>query len=72
MCKRLTTVPPEEETEMALYVGIDLHATNSVVVVINDQDHVMYQQRLANHLPAILEQLAPYQAAIQGVVVEST
>ena len=32
----------------------------------------MYQQRLANHLPTILEQLAPYNAEITGVVVEST
>jgi transposase len=72
MCKRLTTVTPEEETEMTLYVGIDLHANNSVVVVINDQDQVMYQQRLANHLPTILEQLAPYHAEIKGVVVEAT
>jgi transposase len=33
---------------------------------------VIYQRRLANHLPAVLEQLAPYQADITGVVVEST
>jgi transposase len=33
---------------------------------------VMYQQRFANYLPTILEQLAPYQADIKGVVVEST
>ncbi len=32
----------------------------------------MYQQRLANHLPTILEQLALYHAEIKGVVVEST
>ncbi len=32
----------------------------------------MYHQRLANHLPTILEQLAPYHAEITGVVVEST
>src|SRR5262247_2344197 len=63
---------PIEETEMPLYGGIDLHANNSVVVLLDEQDQVIYQQRLANHLPTILEQLAPYQADITGVVVEST
>src|ERR671935_1279278 len=57
---------------MPLYGGIDLHANNSVVVLLNEQDQVIYQQRLANHLPTILEQLAPYQADITGVMVEST
>lgn len=57
---------------MSLYGGIDLHANNSVIVLLNEQDQVMYQQRVANHLPTILEQLAPYYSAIKGVVVEST
>jgi transposase len=57
---------------MPLYGGIDLHANNSVVVLLNEQDQVIYQRRLANHLPAILEPLALYQADITGVVVEST
>jgi hypothetical protein len=58
--------------EMALYGGIALHANNSVVVLLNEQDQVLYQRRLANHLPTILEPLAPHQADIMGVVVEST
>ena len=57
---------------MSLYGGIDLHANNSVIVLLNEQDQVLYQQRLANHLPTILEALAPYQADLIGVVVEST
>src|ERR687888_2119876 len=57
---------------MPLYGGIDLHANNSGVVLLNEQDQVIYQRRLANHLPTIMEQLAPYQADITGVVVEST
>src|SRR5215510_1481977 len=61
-----------EETEMPLYGGIDLHANNSVIVLLNEQDQVIYQRRLANHLSTILEQLVPYHADIQGVVVEST
>ena len=57
---------------MPLYGGIDLHANNSVVVLLNEQDQVIYQRRLSNYLPEILAPLAPYQADIQGVVVEST
>jgi transposase len=57
---------------MPLYGGIDLHANNSVVVLLNEQDQVIYQRRLTNHLPEILEPFAPYQADITGVVVEST
>jgi transposase len=57
---------------MPLYGGIDLHANNSVVVLMNEQDEVIYQKRLPNDLPTILEQLAPYHADIEGLVVEST
>jgi transposase len=57
---------------MSLYGGIDLHANNSVVVLINEQDEVLYQKRLPNELSTILEQLAPYQTALKGLVVEST
>jgi transposase len=57
---------------MPLYGGIDLHANNSVVVLLNEQDQVIYQRRFANHLPEILEPFALYQADIQGIVVEST
>src|SRR5437870_6621227 len=57
---------------MSLYGGIDLHANNSVIVVINEHDEVIYRKRLPNALPTILEPLALYQADITGVVVEST
>ncbi len=57
---------------MSLYGGIDLHANNSVIVVINEQDEVIYRKRLPNALPTILEQLAPYHTEMQGLVVEST
>ena len=57
---------------MPLYGGIDLHANHSVVALMNEQDEVIYQKRLPNDLPTILEQLAPYHAAIEGLVVEST
>jgi len=57
---------------MPLYGGIDLHANNSVVVLLNEQDEVIYQKRLPNDLTTIVGQLAPYHAEVQGVVVEST
>jgi transposase len=57
---------------MSLYGGIDLHANNSVVVLINEQDQVFYQKRLPNDLATILEQLTPHHMEIEGLVVEST
>jgi transposase len=57
---------------MPLYGGIDLHANNSVVVLLNDQDQVIYQQRLPNHLPTILAPLSLHHGEVEGVVVEST
>jgi transposase len=57
---------------MSLYGGIDLHANNSVVVLLNDQDQVIYQKRLPNHLPTILDPLNLHHGEIKGVVVEST
>jgi transposase len=43
-----------------------------VIVLLNEQDEVIYQKRLPNDLPTILEQLAPYHTDIEGLVVEST
>jgi hypothetical protein len=57
---------------MMCYAGIDLHATNSVVVVLDEADRVLYQTRLRNDLALIISALEPYQATVQGVVVEST
>ena len=45
---------------MPLYGGIDLHANNSVVVLLKAQAQVIYQKRLPNALPTILEALAPH------------
>jgi predicted NBD/HSP70 family sugar kinase len=57
---------------MRYYAGIDLHATNSVVVVIDDADQVLYQKRLRNDLALMLAALEPYQTRVQGIAVEST
>jgi transposase len=57
---------------MVLYAGIDLHSNNNVVVVQDAQDQVVGRARLANDLGTVLQWLAPYQADLAGVVVEST
>jgi transposase len=57
---------------MKLYGAIDLHSTNSVAVVINEQDQVVYQKRLPNDLSQIVQQLSSYRRSLQGIVVEST
>lgn len=57
---------------MALYGGIDLHANNSVIVILNDQDQVVDHKRLPNELERILARLAPHQTQLSGLVVEST
>jgi len=57
---------------MPLYGDIDLHASNSVIVLLNEQDEVIYQKRLPNDLTTILGQSAPYHTELQGIVVELT
>lgn len=54
------------------YSGIDLHSTNSVVAVIDEEDRVLYRKRLSNNLEKIRQALEPYRDELQGVVVEST
>jgi transposase len=58
--------------KMKLYAAIDLHSTNNVTVVIDEQDRVVYQKRLPNDLALILKELSVYQSELQGIVVEST
>jgi transposase len=57
---------------MKLYGGIDLHSNNSVVALLDEQDQVVYRKRLSNDAQGILAALAPYEEAIEGLVVEST
>ena len=57
---------------MVLYAGIDLHSTNSVVVVLDERDKVARRARLTNQLETIASWLEPYRDALAGVVVEST
>jgi hypothetical protein len=46
---------------MRLYAGIDLHANNSVVVIIDEDDRMLYHKRLHNELGTLLQALVPYQ-----------
>jgi len=57
---------------MKVYVGMDLHATNTYVGMVDEENTVLYKQRFRNELPLILAALDPFKKDIQGVVVEST
>lgn len=57
---------------MRVYVGIDLHSSNCYLVVLNEEEHVLFEKRLANDLGKILQALAPFREGIVGIVVEST
>lgn len=57
---------------MKLYGGIDLHSNNSMVVLLDEQDKVVYGKRHPNELNGILSALEPYRANISGLAVEST
>lgn len=57
---------------MKLYAGIDLHSNNSVLVVLDENDKVIYSKRLPNDAQVILEVLAMYKEQIEAVAVEST
>src|SRR5579872_6074986 len=57
---------------MKLYAAIDLHSNNSVLVILDEQDHVVYERRLPNELPIILGALASCRENIQAIAVEST
>ena len=57
---------------MKVYGAMDLHSTNNVTVVIDEQDRVVYQKRLPNDLALILKELSVYQSELVGIVVEST
>lgn len=54
------------------YCGIDLHSNNSVLSVVDEEDHVVAERRLPNDLEKIIGLIRPWQAELAGVVVEST
>jgi len=54
------------------YCGIDLHSNNSVVIVSDEEDRIVFSKRLANDLGQIGAALEPHRDELAGVVVEST
>jgi hypothetical protein len=54
---------------MPLYGDSDLHANTSAVVLLHDQNLVIYQKRLPNHPPTILAPLNLHHGAVEGVGV---
>ena len=57
---------------MQSYAAIDLHSNNGVLTVIDENDRVLKQKKLANRLQLFLDELEPFRATLQGVAVEST
>lgn len=57
---------------MKLYCGIDLHSNNSVVVILDEKDNVIYQKKLNNNLAMILQQLSVFADKLQAIAIEST
>lgn len=57
---------------MSLYCGIDLHSTNSYLVVLDESDKVVLNKRVGNELERILSELEPYRESIKSVGIEST
>ena len=52
--------------------GIDLHSNNSVVIVSDEADRVVFSKRLPNDLGQIRAALEPHREDLAGVVIEST
>jgi len=57
---------------MELYAAIDLHSNNSVLVVTDAEDHVVFAKRLRNDLQMIVTALRSCSGDIRAVAVEST
>ena len=56
---------------MKLYAGIDLHSTNSYVVLVDEEGAIKYKKRLPNDIKIILHELSAFEH-IQSIAVEST
>jgi transposase len=54
------------------YCGIDLHSNNSVVIVSDAEDRIVFNKRLPNDLGQIRAALDAHQEELAGVVIEST
>jgi len=57
---------------MQVYIGIDLHSNNSVVVAIDETGRKVYEKRLRNDLQLIKAELSQFRKQCAGVVMEWT
>jgi transposase len=57
---------------MGLYAGIDLHASNSFLAVVDREGKSLFRKRLSNDSSILLNVLEPYKEAMRGIAVEST
>lgn len=57
---------------MKLYAGMDLHSSNVVTKLIDENDKLIYHKKQACELETILNGLEPYRDSINGIAVEST
>ncbi len=56
-----------------LYGAVDLHGNNGLYCLINQHDERVFQQRLPNDLPTVLQALKPFRdRLVHGLAVEST
>ncbi len=57
---------------MQLYAGLDLHANNNFLAIVDRKGKRIDQKKLPNDLSVILEFLKPRRRDIVGLVLEST
>ncbi len=57
---------------MELYGGIDLHGNNNVIVLLDEEDRVVFEKRIVNEMDSVLHYLEPYRDNIVALAVEST
>ena len=57
---------------MKLYGAIDLHSNNSVIVILDEQDRIVFHKKCPNDLAMILRELSVYKGELTGIAVEST
>jgi hypothetical protein len=72
MYRIATIIQPKPRTPtMKIYCGIDLHATNSFLCVIDDMDNISLKEKVKNDLGAIFYALESFFPK-PSVVVEAT
>ena len=57
---------------MELYCGLDLHARNTYIGILDTDLNRVFKKRISNNLNLILETLEPFKDQFKGIVVEST